>query len=933
MKWTQWIALIAVALMVAPAALAYQEKYKTLGDEDAPVTIEWYSDPECPFCGRWYRDTFPEIYENYVEDGDVKIVYRHFPLSFHQNAFDASKAIECAADKDVMYEYIEYVYNNQDQLDYDYYLRWAGWVGMDESSMAHCLDKDSTAEDVEDDIEEGEGRGVRGTPAFFINGELVSGAHPYSTFEEKIEALLDDDEPPMDDAFRDTLREGETKTYHWGGEEYEITLAWVSNALYWEDGEEHESGQAADAQPLDNQPSAKFVINDELTAALHPGERDSTECGTIKVESIGNSVTASGDQGQAEFTFWPRSCSTVPHGYVKLYEGDVHAVYLDGKRYQIMLEDAEQNHATFSVWASEYEGQEVTVRVGQYGQAEGMKFHLLDTDYVTGWAVIGKFSATSTPAPIEDSLREGDTENYWHNNRNYELTLTWVSNPLYWEDKYAGAAEDAPSLDNRPSAKFMLEGQVSRALHVGEKQELRCGTIKVTRIDHGISPSADEQVGVAHFELWPKACPDIVPNDEPDVTIVVGHQAPTSDILDAIDLARALQEAGPEVDIIHADEEVVNPIAVGMAMLDIDAYEQLDDSELTAGLVFVLYKKHAMLLKGKKMSGEEHQLANVGWHHLRGDGFETISRGYPGTSRKYLLVENMITLFDEPTDEGVEGKLKQGECETYELYDYELKVCVDGVFYGFVANCEPGTGAGKCLPSPNQVVFSVNGQRVQVAEGGTSRFTSGNFRGALSVKDIDNRVVVFWITGHRTTPNPTYCTSDAKLCPDGSSVGRDPNNNCAFYPCPAVPEPECEDGGTLYCDSQGHCDCYYDEEQTPECDGQLVCYGQGYENCVCYDNDMPPPDDEEPTTECMDGCASNGRCLPYGTRLANGVATYCSIFGEFVNQQRDGSACQNDYECVSNQCYNAVCKSLDLDIAENTNLLQRIASWIRNIFG
>ncbi len=80
------------------------------------------------------------------------------------------------------------------------------------------------------------------------------------------------------------------------------------------------------------------------------------------------------------------------------------------------------------------------------------------------------------------------------------------------------------------------------------------------------------------------------------------------------------------------------------------------------------------------------------------------------------------------------------------------------------------------------------------------------------------------------------------------------------------------------------------------------------------------------------GCLLDGACLPLGTRVTNGEATYCALGGNWRSQLMDGVACQNNYECVSNQCYNAVCTSLEKEVRETKSLLQRIASWLGKLF-
>lgn len=76
-----------------------------LGNVDAPITMIEWSDYQCPFCSRFYRDTLPLIEENYIKTGKVKLVYRDFPLGGHQFAEKAAEAAECAGDQGKYFEY------------------------------------------------------------------------------------------------------------------------------------------------------------------------------------------------------------------------------------------------------------------------------------------------------------------------------------------------------------------------------------------------------------------------------------------------------------------------------------------------------------------------------------------------------------------------------------------------------------------------------------------------------------------------------------------------------------------------------------------------------------------------------------------------------------------------------------------------------------
>tara|TARA_Y100000310_G_C20679123_1_gene814848 strand:+ start:1989 stop:3176 length:1188 start_codon:yes stop_codon:yes gene_type:complete len=86
-------------------------------------------------------------------------------------------------------------------------------------------------------------------------------------------------------------------------------------------------------------------------------------------------------------------------------------------------------------------------------------------------------------------------------------------------------------------------------------------------------------------------------------------------------------------------------------------------------------------------------------------------------------------------------------------------------------------------------------------------------------------------------------------------------------------------------------------------------------------------------TTC-NGCKENSNCLPYGTRLIkDSKAKYCSVSKNFKEQGKLGSVCQNNYECLSNQCSNAKCIDLSGEIKEAKSFLEKIFDWLKSIFG
>lgn len=162
------------------------------GDANAPITIIEFSDFECPFCGKFFRETLPLIQKEYIDTGIAKLVYRDFPLSMHENAQKAAEAAECADDQDKFWEYHDKLFENQGTLDVPSLKQYAIDLGLDGSTFDDCLDSDKYADEVKADMDDGTNKGdVGGTPAFFINGIVLVGAQPFAVFKNVIDSELD----------------------------------------------------------------------------------------------------------------------------------------------------------------------------------------------------------------------------------------------------------------------------------------------------------------------------------------------------------------------------------------------------------------------------------------------------------------------------------------------------------------------------------------------------------------------------------------------------------------------------------------------------------------------------------------------------------------------------------------------------------------------
>lgn len=152
----------------------------------APVTIVEFSDYQCPYSGR-NAPNMKKVRDEYGTK--IRHVYKDFPLNFHQNANAAAQAARCAGDQGKYWEYQAKLFANQAKLSADDLKQTATDTGLDAAKFNQCLDSGKYKQVVDRNLKEGEGLGVRGTPAMFINGRVVSGAQPF----EAIKLIIDEE--------------------------------------------------------------------------------------------------------------------------------------------------------------------------------------------------------------------------------------------------------------------------------------------------------------------------------------------------------------------------------------------------------------------------------------------------------------------------------------------------------------------------------------------------------------------------------------------------------------------------------------------------------------------------------------------------------------------------------------------------------------------
>ena len=157
------------------------------GPKNAPVTIIDFSDYECGFSKR-ARPTLEQIATAY--GNKVRFVFKDYPLSFHRNAIRAAEAAHCAGDQGKYFEYHDALFANQTSLSKEDLKGYARKLNLDMKRFNKCLTAREHATRVQKSMAEGSATGISGTPAFFINGIMLSGAQPFASFKEVIDAEL-----------------------------------------------------------------------------------------------------------------------------------------------------------------------------------------------------------------------------------------------------------------------------------------------------------------------------------------------------------------------------------------------------------------------------------------------------------------------------------------------------------------------------------------------------------------------------------------------------------------------------------------------------------------------------------------------------------------------------------------------------------------------
>jgi protein-disulfide isomerase len=180
----------------APVGLA---DGRALGVADAPVSLEIWSDFQCPACGLYAQEVEPRLISQFVTPGTLRLVYRDFAFlgerggASYDESVEAATAARCAADQGRFWPYHAYLFANQrgenegafraEVLD-----AIAAAVGLDRAAFAACREGDPARAATRSETAEGEAQGVYFTPTLSLQGRLLDPTPSYDGLATLIRA-------------------------------------------------------------------------------------------------------------------------------------------------------------------------------------------------------------------------------------------------------------------------------------------------------------------------------------------------------------------------------------------------------------------------------------------------------------------------------------------------------------------------------------------------------------------------------------------------------------------------------------------------------------------------------------------------------------------------------------------------------------------------
>ena len=172
------------------------------GNPRAKVTVVEYSDYECPYCGQYVAEVYPQIDRDYIKTNKINYVFKNYPIAqLHPASIKAHKAAACAGDQNRYWEMHDQLFADQRNFNLDRFVEHAAMLKLDVIAFRACVESTRHEALINEDVTEAQNGGVRGTPVFVLaftdpSGKAITparvivGAQPFAAFKDAIDAML-----------------------------------------------------------------------------------------------------------------------------------------------------------------------------------------------------------------------------------------------------------------------------------------------------------------------------------------------------------------------------------------------------------------------------------------------------------------------------------------------------------------------------------------------------------------------------------------------------------------------------------------------------------------------------------------------------------------------------------------------------------------------
>jgi protein-disulfide isomerase len=196
-RWAIAAALLGAVARPVPAqgTITLPLEQRTKGSATAPVTVYEMADFQCPYCSRFFKETFGAIDSEYIRTGKVRWIFINLPIpDIHPNAIAAAEFAVCAATEGKFWPVHDMLYSLQPDWENlknpaPFFQSKIAKLGLKSDEMNSCLQSGRGSSMVKDDVAGAQKSGVRSTPSFYIEGGIMEGAQPTAVFRHILDSV------------------------------------------------------------------------------------------------------------------------------------------------------------------------------------------------------------------------------------------------------------------------------------------------------------------------------------------------------------------------------------------------------------------------------------------------------------------------------------------------------------------------------------------------------------------------------------------------------------------------------------------------------------------------------------------------------------------------------------------------------------------------